>query len=55
MLRKSIRAYGGGIDYEKYLKYTSKLIPFDKSVPEDLAELIGRMLKNRPEERISWI
>ena len=33
LLRRSIRAYGGGINYENYLKYTSKLKPFDKSVP----------------------
>lgn len=46
---------GGGIDYERYLKYTNKLRPFDKSVPEDLSELISRMLKNKPEERIDWV
>ena len=45
----------GGVNYNNYLSYTSKITPFDESVPLDLAELISKMLQNKPENRIQWI
>ena len=45
----------GGVNYKNYLSYTSKIKPFDESVPLDLAELISKMLQNKPENRIQWI
>jgi serine/threonine protein kinase len=54
-LRSSTILRSGSNIYKNYLEFTSKLNAFDKSVPEDLAGLIARMLQSDPEKRISWV
>ncbi len=46
---------GGGLNYQAYFNITNKVKPFDSHLPDKLVDLLMKMLKNNPRERIGWI